>query len=237
MTKIEHENIKQSNNNNSSINININNNGNSSSKLVINHENNNNNNNNNSIIKNTNSNFALRKTKVNRLTKNYRKSNSNMMYTTTNYFKFQIKTKCSHIDKIAQSDLRTKKHKSHSRYINNVDNISKAFTSTFTKILSSIYYKNKSPNIREKKCIKKNFSTICIDDYEKTIIKNLNKITRFKSRLRNKTNTDNRLAQNSKFPLSSKNHTSKNYSSPIPKNNLLREKNYGTYSSIVNNKK
>ena len=239
LSKIEKDKIKQSNNNNSSINININNNGNSSSKLVINHENNNNNgNNNNSIIRNTNSNFALRKTKVNKLTKNNRKNNSNnMIFTTTNYYKFQTKPKFNNIEKIASSGLRTKKHKSHSRYANNADNLSKAFTTAFTKILSSLYCKNKSPNKREKKIMKKNFSTICIDDYEKTIIKNMNKSTRVKSRIKNKTNSDNRYSQNSKFPLSSKNQTSKNYSSSLPKNNLLREKSYGTYSSIVNNKK
>ena len=237
LAKIEKENIKQSNNNNSSINNNINNNGNSSSKLVINHENNNNNNNNNRIIRNT-SNFALRKTKVNKLIKNYRKNNFNhMIYTTTNYFKFQRKPNFSNIEKIAQSDLRTKKHKSHSRYANNVDNISKAFTPTFTKILSSLYFKNKSPNEREKKFLKKNLSTICIDDYEKTTIKNMNKSTRVKSKIKTKTNSDNRYSQNPKFPLSSKNRTNNYYSSLIPKTNLLREKSYGTFTSIVNNKK
>ena len=238
LAKIEKENIKQSNNNNSSINININNNGNSSSKLVINHENNNNNNNNNRIIRNTNSNFALRKTKVNKLIKNYRKNNfNNMIYTTTNNFKFQRKPKFNNIEKIAESDLRTKKHKSHSRYANNVDNISKAFTPTFTKILSSLYFKNKSPNGREKKFLKKNLSTICINDYEKTIIKNMNKSTRVKSKIKTKNNSDNRYSQNSKFPLSSKNRTNNYYLSLIPKTNLLREKSYGNYASIVNNKK
>ena len=219
LAKIEKENIKQSNNNNSSINININNNGNSSSKLVINHENNNNSNNNNRIIRNT-SNFALRKTKVNKLIKNYRKNNFN-----------------NNIEKIAESDLRTKKHKSHSRYANNVDNISKAFTPTFTKILNSLYFKIKSPNRREKKFLKKNFSTIYIDDYEKTTIKNMNKSTRVKSKIKTKTNSDNRYSQNPKFPLSSKNRTNNYYSSLIPKTNLLREKSYGTFTSIVNNKK
>ena len=160
-----------------------------------------------------------------------------MIYTTTNYFKFQRKPKFNNIEKIAESDLRTKKHKSHSRYANNVDNISKAFTPTFTKILSSLYFKNKSPNGREKKFLKKNLSTICKDDYEKTLIKNMNKSTRVKSKIKTKTNSDNRYSQNSKFPLSSKNRTNNHYSSLIPKTNLLREKSYGTYSSIVNNKK
>ena len=233
LSEIEKDNIKQSNNNNSSINININNNGNSSSKLVINHENNNN----NSIIPNVNSNFILRKKQVNNLTKNYSKNNSNMIYTTINNFKVQLKSKFHNIEKIGHNDFYSKKHNSHRRYINNIDNINKAFTTTYTKILSNLYCKNISPNKREKKFIKKNFSTICLDDYERTIIRKMNKSTKLKSNIKNNNNSQNKYYQNTKFPLSSKHQVKKKYPLSIPQNNLIREKNLGTYSSIVINKK
>ena len=241
LSKLEKENIKNPNNNNSSINININNNGNSSSKLVIKHENHENNTNNNSLIPNTNSgsHFSLRKRRVNNLTKNYRKNNTNMGYTTTNNFKYQINPKFNNIEKISHNGFQTKIHKSQSRYKNSIENISNAFTATYTKILSNLYCKNKSPNKREKKVLKKNFSTICVDDYEKTIIKNINKSVKNKSSIKNKNNSYNKIIefQNPKFPLTCKNQMNKKYSSSLPKTNKAREKSLGTYSSMIINKK
>jgi hypothetical protein len=237
----EHNIIPQNNNNSSSINININNNGNSSSKLVIKHENHENNTNNNSLIPNTNSgsHFSLRKRRVNNLTKNYRKNNTNMGYTTTNNFKYQINPKFNNIEKISHNGFQTKIHKSQSRYKNSIENISNAFTATYTKILSNLYCKNKSPNKREKKVLKKNFSTICVDDYEKTIIKNINKSVKNKSSIKNKNNSYNNIIefQNPKFPLTCKNQMNKKYSSSLPKTNKAREKSLGTYSSMIINKK
>ena len=241
LSKLEKENIKNPNNNNSSINININNNGNSSSKLVIKHENHENNTNDNSLIPNTNSgsHFALRKRRVNNLTKNYRKNNTNMGYTTTNNFKYQINPKFNNIEKISHNGFQTKIHKSQSRYKNSIENISNAFTATYTKILSNLYCKNKSPNKREKNVLKKNFSTICVDDYEKTIIKNINKSVKNKSSIKNKNNSYNKIIefQNPKFPLTCKNQINKKYSSSLPKTNKAREKSLGTYSSMIINKK
>ena len=222
VTKIEKDNIniKQPNNNNSSINININNNGNSSSKWIIKQENqeitninkNNNSNNNNSLNPNSNSgsNFSLKKRRINNFTKNYRKSG-----------------------------FQTKNHKNHSRAPNNVEG-NNAFTSTYSKILSNLYSKNKTPNKRDKNIKKKNMSnTICIDDYDRTIISNINKSRRFQSNGKN--NSYNKMIvgiiPNSRFPLSSKHQANKNSTPSARKKNLQREKSAASHSTVNINKK
>ena len=73
--------------------------------------------------------------------------------------------------------------------------------------MSNLYSKNKTPNKRDKNLKKKNMSnTICIDDYDRTIISNINKSRRFQSNGKN--NSYNKMIvgiiPNSRFPLSSK---------------------------------
>ena len=249
VTKIEKENIKQPNNTNSSINININNNGNSSSKWIIKQDNkeitniNNKNNissNNNSINPNSNtgSNFSLKKRRINNFTKNYRKYNSNRGNNTTNNYNFQVRSKFNNYEKRGYSGFQTKNHKSHSRGINNVEG-NNAFTATYSKIISNLFSKNKTPNKRDKDYKKKNMSnTICIEDYDRTLINNINKSRRFKSNGKN--NSYNKIVgiiPNSRFPLSSKHQTNKNNTPLIQKKNLQREKSAGSHSSITINKK
>ena len=249
VTKIEKENIKQPNNNNSSINININNNGNSSSKWIIKQDNkeitniNNKNNissNNNSINPNSNtgSNFSLKKRRINNFTKNYRKYNSNRGNNTTNNYNFQVRSKFNNYEKRGYSGFQTKNHKSHSRGINNVEG-NNAFTATYNKIISNLFSKNKTPNKRDKDYKKKNMSnTICIEDYDRTLINNINKSRRFKSNGKN--NSYNKMVgivPNSRFPLSSKHQTNKNNTPLVQKKNLQREKSAGSHSSITINKK
>ena len=249
VTKIEKDNIniKQPNNNNSSINININNNGNSSSKWIIKQENqeitninNNKNSNNNNINPNSNpgSNFSLKKRRINNFTKNYRKYNSNIGHTTTNNYNFQIRSKFNNFEKKGYSGFQTKNHKSHSRAINNVEG-NNAFTSTYSKILSNLYGKNKTPNKRDKTHKKKNISnTISIEDYDKTIISNISKSRRFKSNGKNKSyNKMIGFIPNSRFPLSSKHQGNKNSTHSGRKKSLQREKSAGSHSSLIMNKK
>ena len=231
--KIEKDNSNKTNNN-SSINININNNGNSSSKWIIKHENkeimnikNNNitkNNDNNKSINpnsNTGSSFAFKKRKINNFTKNYRKNNSILGHHTINNYNPQLKTKFNNnLEKRLNGGFQTKNHKSCSRCINNIE-VSNAFTSTYNKILSNLYSKNKTPNKREKNYKKKYLTkTISIDDYDKTIIHILNKSRKYKSNAKNKNNSYNKMIgfiPNSKFPLSSKHQINKNISSSVPK--------------------
>ena len=241
VAKIEKDNIKQPNNNNSSINININNNGNSSSKWIIKQEhqeltNINNNKNSNNIIPNstTGSNFSLKKRRINNFTKNYRKYNSNIGHNTLNNYNFQLRTKFNNNEKRGYSGFQTKNHQSHNRGINNMES-NNAFTSTYNKILLNFYNKNKTPNKRDKNYKKKKIAnTICIDDYDKTILSNVNKSRKFKSNGKN--NSYNKILgiiPNSKFPLSSKHKDNKNSSSSVPKKNLKREKSAGSHSSAI----
>ena len=245
VTKIEKENIniKQPNNNNSSINININNNGNSSSKWIIKQENqeiSNNTNNSNSLIPNMNpgSSFALKKRRINNFTKNYRKFNSNMGQTTTNNYNLQLRSKLNLYEKRINNGSQNKMHKSHSRAANHQEN-NNAFTATYNKILNNLFIKNKTPNKRDKNYKKKKISsTINIDDYDRTIINNINKSRKFKSNAKN--NSYNKIIgiiPNSRFPLSSKHQGNKNMSSSIPKKNLVREKSNVSHSSLIINKK
>ena len=239
VTKIEKDNI----------NININNNGNSSSKWIIKQENqeitninkNNNSNNNNSLNPNSNSgsNFSLKKRRINNFTKNYRKYNSNIGHTTTNNYNFQIRSKFNNYEKRGYSGFQTKNHKNHSRAPNNVEG-NNAFTSTYSKILSNLYSKNKTPNKRDKNLKKKNMSnTICIDDYDRTIISNINKSRRFQSNGKN--NSYNKMIvgiiPNSRFPLSSKHQANKNSTPSARKKNLQREKSAASHSTVNINKK
>jgi hypothetical protein len=245
VTKIEKENIniKQPNNHNSSINININNNGNSSSKWIIKQENqeiSNNTNNSNSLIPNMNpgSNFALKKRRINNFTKNYRKFNSNLGQTTTNNYNLQLRSKLNLYEKRINNGSQNKMHKSHSRAANHQEN-NNAFTATYNKILNNLFIKNKTPNKRDKNYKKKKISsTINIDDYDRTIINNINKSGKFKSNAKN--NSYNKIIgiiPNSRFPLSSKHQGNKNMSSSIPKKNLVREKSNVSHSSLIINKK
>ena len=245
VTKIEKENIniKQPNNHNSSINININNNGNSSSKWIIKQENqeiSNNTNNSNSLIPNMNpgSSFALKKRRINNFTKNYRKFNSNLGQTTTNNYNLQLRSKLNLYEKRINNGSQNKMHKSHSRAANHQEN-NNAFTATYNKILNNLFIKNKTPNKRDKNYKKKKISsTINIDDYDRTIINNINKSRKFKSNAKN--NSYNKIIgiiPNSRFPLSSKHQGNKNMSSSIPKKNLVREKSNVGHSSLIINKK
>ena len=245
VTKIEKENIniKQPNNHNSSINININNNGNSSSKWIIKQENqeiSNNTNNSNSLIPNMNpgSSFALKKRRINNFTKNYRKFNSNLGQTTTNNYNLQLRSKLNLYEKRINNGSQNKMHKSHSRAANHQEN-NNAFTATYNKILNNLFIKNKTPNKRDKNYKKKKISsTINIDDYDRTIINNINKSRKFKSNAKN--NSYNKIIgiiPNSRFPLSSKHQGNKNMSSSIPKKNLVREKSNVSHSSLIINKK
>ena len=245
VTKIEKENIniKQPNNHNSSINININNNGNSSSKWIIKQENqeiSNNTNNSNSLIPNMNpgSSFALKKRRMNNFTKNYRKFNSNLGQTTTNNYNLQLRSKLNLYEKRINNGSQNKMHKSHSRAANHQEN-NNAFTATYNKILNNLFIKNKTPNKRDKNYKKKKISsTINIDDYDRTIINNINKSRKFKSNAKN--NSYNKIIgiiPNSRFPLSSKHQGNKNMSSSIPKKNLVREKSNVSHSSLIINKK
>ena len=245
VTKIEKENIniKQPNNHNSSINININNNGNSSSKWIIKQENqeiSNNTNNSNSLIPNMNpgSSFALKKRRINNFTKNYRKFNSNLGQTTTNNYNLQLRSKLNLYEKRINNGSQNKMHKSHSRAANHQEN-NNAFTATYNKILNNLFIKNKTPNKRDKNYKKKKISsTINIDDYDRTIINNINKSRKFKSNAKN--NSYNKIIgiiPNSRFPLSSKHQGNKNMSSSIPKKNLVREKSNVNHSSLIINKK
>ena len=248
VTKIEKENIKQpNNNNNSSINININNNGNSSSKWIIKQENqeisnminNKNSINNNSINQNSNSgsNFSLKKRKINNFTKNYRKDNSKIGNNTSSNYNLQIRSKLNNYEKRGYSGFHTKNHNSHNRINNNIEN--NAFTSTYNKIFNSLYTKNKTPNKRDTNKKKRLSNTICVDDYERTIINNINKNRKFKFNCKN--NSYNKILgiiQNTRFPLSSKHQANKNYNSTVKKKNLKREKSAVNHSSIaINNKK
>ena len=241
VTKIEKENIniKQPNNHNSSINININNNGNSSSKWIIKQENqeiSNNTNNSNSLIPNMNpgSSFALKKRRINNFTKNYRKFNSNLGQTTTNNYNLQLRSKLNLYEKRINNGSQNKMHKSHSRAANHQEN-NNAFTATYNKILNNLFIKNKTPNKRDKNYKKKKISsTINIDDYDRTIINNINKSRKFKSNAKN--NSYNKIIgiiPNSRFPLSSKHQGNKNMSSSIPKKNLVREKSNVSHSSLI----
>jgi hypothetical protein len=245
VTKIEKENIniKQPNNHNSSINININNNGNSSSKWIIKQENqeiSNNTNNSNSLIPNMNpgSSFALKKRRINNFTKNYRKFNSNLGQTTTNNYNLQLRSKLNLYEKRINNGSQNKMHKSHSRAANHQEN-NNAFTATYNKILNNLFIKNKTPNKRDKNYKKKKISsTINIDDYDRTIINNINKSGKFKSNAKN--NSYNKIIgiiPNSRFPLSSKHQGNKNMSSSIPKKNLIKEKSNVCHSSLIINKK
>ena len=245
VTKIEKENIniKQPNNHNSSINININNNGNSSSKWIIKQENqeiSNNTNNSNSLIPNMNpgSSFALKKRRINNFTKNYRKFNSNLGQTTANNYNLQLRSKLNLYEKRINNGSQNKMHKSHSRAANHQEN-NNAFTATYNKILNNLFIKNKTPNKRDKNYKKKKISsTINIDDYDRTIINNINKSRKFKSNAKN--NSYNKIIgiiPNSRFPLSSKHQGNKNMSSSIPKKNLVREKSNVSHSSLIINKK
>ena len=245
VTKIEKENIniKQPNNHNSSINININNNGNSSSKWIIKQENqeiSNNTNNSNSLIPNMNpgSSFALKKRRINNFTKNYRKFNSNLGQTTTNNYNLQLRSKLNLYEKRINNGSQNKMHKSHSRAANHQEN-NNAFTATYNKILNNLFIKNKTPNKRDKNYKKKKISsTINIDDYDRTIINNINKSRKFKSNAKN--NSYNKIIgiiPNSRFPLSSKHQGNKNMSSSIPKKNLVREKSNVSHHYLIINKK
>ena len=233
----------QQNNNNSSINININNNGNTSSKWIIKQENqeiSNNTNNSNSLIPNMNpgSSFALKKRRINNFTKNYRKFNSNLGQTTTNNYNLQLRSKLNLYEKRINNGSQNKMHKSHSRAANHQEN-NNAFTATYNKILNNLFIKNKTPNKRDKNYKKKKISsTINIDDYDRTIINNINKSRKFKSNAKN--NSYNKIIgiiPNSRFPLSSKHQGNKNMSSSIPKKNLVREKSNVSHSSLIINKK
>ena len=245
ISKLEKESINHSKTNNSSINININNNGNSSSKWIIKQENqefsNYNNNNLNSINNNSTlgSNFALKKRRINNFTKNYRKNSTNNS-TNTNL----IGTKMNRYDATrGYSGLQSKNHKvNNSRGMNTIDN-NNAFTATYSKILNNLCAKNKTPNKRDNKNERKksNSNTICVDEYDKTIIENKytsNKGKRYKSNGKN--NAYNKiigLIPNSRFPLSSKHQKGKNSTPSLAKKYLQKDKNSVSHSALIINRK
>ncbi len=245
ISKLEKENIIQPKTNNSSINININNNGNSSSKWIIKQENqdfsNYNNHNLNSINNNSTSgsNFALKKRRINNFTKNYRK-NSNCNSTNTNV----ISTKLGRFEASrGYSGFQQKSHKgNNSRGMNTIDN-NNAFTSTYSKILNNLCAKNKTPNKRDGKNERKksNSNTICVDEYDRTIIESKytsNKGKKYKSNSKN--NAYNKiigLIPNSRFPLSSKHQKGKNNTPSLPKKYLQRDKSSVSHSALLINRK
>ena len=246
ISKLEKDNINQPNTNNSSINININNNGNSSSKWIIKQENqdfsnyNNNNNNNisNAVNNNNNSNsgsnFALKKRRVNNFTKNYRKNSNN------NNNSHIPGSKLGRYEAVrGYSGLQSKNHKAYNRGIDTIDN-NNAFTSTYSKILNNLCAKNKTPNKRDNKNDKKKSNTICVDNYDKTIIENKyisNKSKKYKSNSKNISyNKIIGFIPNSRFPLSSK-HQSKNSTPSLPKKYLQRDKSSTSHSSLIINRK
>ena len=245
IAKLEKENISQPKTNNSSINININNNGNSSSKWIIKQENqdfsNYNNHNINSINNNSTSgsNFALKKRRINNFTKNYRK-NSNSNATNTNV----INTKLGRYEASrGYSGFHQKNHKANnSRGMNTIDN-NNAFTSTYSRILNNLCAKNRTPNKRDGKNERKksNSNTICVDDYDKTIIESKytsNKGKKYKSNGKN--NAYNKiigLIPNSRFPLSSKHQKGKNNTPSLPKKYLQRDKSSVSHSALLINRK
>ena len=241
ISKLEKDNINQPNTNNSSINININNNGNSSSKWIIKQENQDFSNYNNNIsnpMNNNNSssssNFALKKRRVNNFTKNYRKNSNNSNNTnipSTKLVRYEAAR--------GYSGFQSKNHKAHNRGISTIDN-NNAFTSTYSKILNNLCAKNKTPNKRDNKNDKKKSNTICVDDYDKTMIENKyisNKSKKFKSNSKNISyNKIIGLIPNSRFPLSSK-HQSKNSTPSLPKKYLQRDKSSTSHSALIINRK
>ena len=241
ISKLEKDNINQPNTNNSSINININNNGNSSSKWIIKQENQDFSNYNNNIsnpMNNNNSssssNFALKKRRVNNFTKNYRKNSNNSNNTnipSTKLVRYEAAR--------GYSGFQPKNHKAHNRGISTIDN-NNAFTSTYSKILNNLCAKNKTPNKRDNKNDKKKSNTICVDDYDKTMIENKyisNKSKKFKSNSKNISyNKIIGLIPNSRFPLSSK-HQSKNSTPSLPKKYLQRDKSSTSHSALIINRK
>ena len=241
ISKLEKDNINQPNTNNSSINININNNGNSSSKWIIKQENqdysNYNNNISNPVNNNNNSssgsNFALKKRRVNNFTKNYRKNSnsSNTNIPNTKLVRYEAAR--------GYSGFQSKNLKAHNRGISTIDN-NNAFTTTYSKILNNLCAKNKTPNKRDNKNEKKKSNTICVDDYDKTMIENKyisNKSKKFKSNSKNISyNKIIGLIPNSRFPMSSK-HQSKNNTPSLPKKYLQRDKSSTSHSALIINRK
>ena len=241
ISKLEKDNINQPNTNNSSINININNNGNSSSKWIIKQENQDYSNYNNNIsnpVNNNNdsssgSNFALKKRRVNNFTKNYRKNSnsSNTNIPNTKLVRYEAAR--------GYSGFQSKNLKAHNRGISTIDN-NNAFTTTYSKILNNLCAKNKTPNKRDNKNEKKKSNTICVDDYDKTMIENKyisNKSKKFKSNSKNISyNKIIGLIPNSRFPMSSK-HQSKNNTPSLPKKYLQRDKSSTSHSALIINRK
>ena len=236
----------QPNKSNSSINININNNGNSSSKLIIKQENQDINNYNNNINKSNNinnnstsfSNIGLIKRK-----NNFSKSNS--QYTSNsinnNNNNINIGTRYSRYEqRRCYGGFKNKNNKT-----NTIDN-NNAFAATYNKILNNLYVKeNISPEKREIKNKKKNNSiSMYIEEYDKSVMENKyisNKGKKYNSNRKNN-NGYNKiigLIPNSRFPLSGKNHISKNNNNAhsLPKKYLQKDKNTASYSSLVLNKK
>ena len=240
ISKLEKDNINQPNTNNSSINININNNGNSSSKWIIKQENqdysnfhNNINGLNNNSNLNSGSNFSLKKRIINNFTKTFRKStnNSNTNLVGTKFGRYEAAR--------AYNGLQQKNKKAHNRGITTIDN-SNAFTSTYNRILNNLCAKNKTPNKRENKNDKKKSNTICVEDYDRTMIENKyisHKNKKFKSNSKNISyNKIIGLIPNSRFPLSSKNHIKKSTPS-LPKKYLQRDKSSTNHSALIINRK
>ena len=240
ISKLEKDNINQPNTNNSSINININNNGNSSSKWIIKQENqdysnfhNNINGLNNNSNLNSGSNFSLKKRIINNFTKTFRKStnNSNTNLVGTKFGRYEAAR--------AYNGLQQKNKKAHNRGITTIDN-SNAFTSTYNRILNNLCAKNKTPNKRENKNDKKKSNTICVEDYDRTMIENKyisHKNKKFKSNSKNISyNKIIGLIPNSRFPLSSKNQIKKSTPS-LPKKYLQRDKSSTNHSALIINRK
>ena len=240
ISKLEKDNINQPNTNNSSINININNNGNSSSKWIIKQENqdysnfhNNINGLNNNSNLNSGSNFSLKKRIINNFTKTFRKStnNCNTNLVGTKFGRYEAAR--------AYNGLQQKNKKAHNRGITTIDN-SNAFTSTYNRILNNLCAKNKTPNKRENKNDKKKSNTICVEDYDRTMIENKyisHKNKKFKSNSKNISyNKIIGLIPNSRFPLSSKNQIKKSTPS-LPKKYLQRDKSSTNHSALIINRK
>ena len=238
ISKLEKDGINQPNTNNSSINININNNGNSSSKWIIKQENQDFSNFSNNInaansTSNYNSNFGLKKRRINNFTKTYRKSSNNKSNINI------MGAKLGRYDATREyNGFQTKnKNKAHNKGISTID-YNNAFTSTYNKILNNLSAKNKTPNKRDITNEKKKSNTICVEDYDKTMIENkYNRSKKFKSNSKNASyNKIIGLIPNSRFPLSSK-HQTKNSASSLHKKYLQKEKSSVSHSALLINRK
>ena len=124
------------------------------------------------------------------------------------------------------------RNKSHN---NDVKGRQGAFSVSFVDFKKETGYHRK-----DSKTINKKSNTICVDDYDKTMLENKyisNKNKKFKSNKKNISyNKIIGLIPNSRFPLSSK-HQTKNSTPSLPKKFLQRDKSSVSHSALIINRK